>query len=201
MNEIEKQIKESCTFQNEIEEILTAIIILDDNQRDILLVGFLTNALCHYRSIVVLIERRLYHSAFALFRVLFENVVRGLYMYNTFDDDKIKKLYHSENWDAKEFFKGKMQIICKDIDNTYGNQYGKLSFEKTRKKVYSCMCDYTHTGPQQIARNFNNAQSTIESTFSEDLIVSTLSDSSILINVFAAMCFDHLKIEEKKIDQ
>ena len=97
MNEIEKQIKENFTLQNEIEEILTTIIIADDNQRDILLVGFLTNALSHYRSIVVLMEQGLYPAAFALIRVLFENVVRGLYMYNTFDDDKIKKLYHSEN--------------------------------------------------------------------------------------------------------
>lgn len=200
MNKIEQQIEENYTLQNEIEQILISIIIRDDNKRDILLVGFFRTALCHYQAITVLIEQGLYHSALALIRVLFDSIIRGLYMYNTFDEEKIEKLYHSENWEDKDFFKSKTKIMCEEVDKKYGELYGKLSFEKTRKKIYSSMCDYTHTGFEQIARNFNNMKSTIEPNFSEDLIIATLIDSNILINVFSAMCLDQLKIDVMEND-
>lgn len=187
----EKQIKENYALLREIKAINISIKIEEENKRDILLIGFFSTALCHYQSITVLIEKGLYHSALALVRVVFENIVRGLYMYNEFDSKKVDKLYKSEDWDDKQFFKGKMNMMCESVDKHYGKKYGKISFKKTKEKVYSSMCDYTHTGASQITRSLN-----IEPNFSDELILSVLTDSNILITVFSVMCLDLLKVYE-----
>lgn len=196
MNKKEEQIKENYVLLHEIKAIPISIKIEEENKRDILFIGFFSTALSHYQSITVLIEEGLDHSALALMRVLFENIVRGLYMYNEFDNEKVKKLYQSKNWDDKQFFKIQMSIMCETIDREYGNKYGEISFKKTKEKVFSSMCDYTHTGASQITRSFNDLTLAIEPSFSDELILSVLTDSNILMNVFSAMCLDHLNIDE-----
>ena len=198
MKEIEKQISRNYKLLSEIKDIHISIKIEDEHKRKILLIGFFENALDYYQSITLLIEQKLYHSALALIRVFFDNIVRGLYMYNIFSNDDIKHLYKSNNWDDKRFFKFKMNEMCEAIDKHYGKKYGEISFSKTKEIVYKDMCDYTHSGASQITRSFNNVSLSIEANFSDKLILSVLSDSHVMIAVFSSICFDQLNEKETK---
>jgi len=178
MDSIEQYIKQTREFLEKLEALLVKIDILDSNQRNMLLIGFVRNALSHYLSINILIENKLYNSAFALVRVLFENIVRGEYMYHIMDDAKIFTMYTSQNWD--NFF-GMFGDMCQALDNHYGEDF----FVKTKNTAYKMMNDYTHTGANQIARNFNEVTSKIEADFSEDLICDTLEGNFILFKTFS----------------
>jgi hypothetical protein len=43
------------------------------------------------------------------------------------------------------------------------------------------MCDYTHTGANQIARNFSDTDPAVEANFSDELILDTLEGNKQLI--------------------
>ena len=180
MNRIEAYMKCNREFLEKLEAALTKIEISDGEQRKMLLVGFIRNALTHYMSINLLIENKLYNSAFALVRVLFEGVVRGCYMYYMLDDTAISKMYASKDWD--KFF-GKFGDMCQALDAHYGEDF----FVKTKDTAWKMMNDYTHTGANQIAHNFNEAQSKIKADFSEDLICDTLEGNFVVFKTFVIL--------------
>ncbi len=175
MKKIEKHIKINYDILKEIEILSSRIEILTDNKRDTLLAGFYKNALSHYIAITFLIERKLYNSAFALIRVLFENVVRAKYMYTTFSEEKIGKLYNNQNWGAWKAFPG-VKKMCTEFDAVHNGEslYGHIS-----EKAFKIMNDYIHSGANQIARNFNEKSGVLDSSFDEDLILSALQSICI----------------------
>jgi len=180
MNRIEAYMKCNREFLEKLEAALTKIEISDGEQRKMLLVGFVRNALTHYMSINLLIENKLYNSAFALVRVLFEGVVRGRYMYHIFDDTAISKMYASKDW-GKIF--GYFGDMCQTLDTYYSEDF----FVKTKDLAWDMMNDYTHTGVNQIAHNFNEAQSKIEADFSEALICDTLKSNFEVFKTFVIL--------------
>lgn len=73
-----------------------------------------------YLSINLLIKNKLYNSAFALERILFENIIRAKTMYLFFNDTRILKMYDASNWDS--FFNNKetnIGIMCNNLDEHY----------------------------------------------------------------------------------
>ncbi|MCD8543328.1 MAG: DUF5677 domain-containing protein [Sulfurospirillum cavolei] len=180
INRIKAYMKCNREFLEKLEALLVKIEIFDSNQRNMLLIGFVRNALSHYLSINILIENKLYNSAFALVRVLFEGVVRGRYMYYILDDTDISKMYASQDWD--KFF-GKFGDMCQALDNHYGGNF----FVQTKNTAYKMMNDYTHTGANQIARNFNEATGQVEADFSEDLICDTLKSNFEVFKTFVIL--------------
>ncbi len=143
-----------------------------------------------YISIIVLIEKELYSSALALIRVLFDSMVRALYMYHTYSSKEIETVYDNDNW---EFDKTK--IMCKKLDNIYKGNF----FEDIRVIAYGGMCDYTHTGTTQIARSFNQEKGTIELDFNDNLILDTLNDIYRLMKIFSLTYFEEVGLKQKKI--
>lgn len=178
MDKIETYIKCNREFLEKLEALLFKIEILDNNQRNMLLIGFERNALSHYLSINLLIENKLYNSAFALVRVLFENIIRGAYMYRILDNATISTMCTSQKWDG---FFGKFGDMCQALDTHYGEGF----FVKTKNSAYKMMNDYTHTGVNQIARNFNEAKGQVEADFSEDLICDTLEGNFVLFKILS----------------
>ncbi|WP_041963187.1 DUF6988 family protein [Sulfurospirillum cavolei] len=183
MNKIEAYTVHNREFLEKLEAALTKIEISDSEQKKMLLAGFVRNALTHYKSINLLIENKLYNSAFALVRVLFEGVVRGCYMYHILDDEAISQMYTSQNWD--NFF-GMFGDMCQALDNHYGEDL----FVKTKNTAYKMMNDYTHTGVNQIARNFNEVTGQVEADFSEDLICNTLEGNFDLFKIFSILLLE-----------
>lgn len=82
-----------------IEKLISKVEVDDCNTRDMILIGFFNNSRIHFYSMNLLIEKKLYNSAFALVRVFFENIIKARYVYMFFEDAKIENMYQKTNWD------------------------------------------------------------------------------------------------------
>lgn len=187
MNNIEKEIIQNINLFKRIEQIITEIDIPDDNQKAMLFAAFLQDAMSHFSSMDILIEKRLYNSAFALVRIFFDTIVRGQYMIYILDEEKINVMYSSTvDWDFP-----KTKDMCSIIEAYFGN----TTLEDIRKKNYGMMCDYTHIGHTQIARHFNENTTSIEPCFDDSLILNTLQGNYILMKMFAENFIGFMKQE------
>ena len=171
---VQNQINENKNFIKKTETLMKKIVIHDNSKRNMLLIGFSSNAIKHFLSINILAEVQLYNSAFALVRVLYENVIKLEYMYFLMDDNKINTLYKFNNWD-NHF--PKISKMIKDIDSLTNAKY----YSDMHPKAYKIMNDYTHTGSIQIANNFNESTSTIESNYDDKVIINVLKSCKVLL--------------------
>lgn len=173
-NETDRQLKNNVDFVQKIESLMTKVEIMSDNKRDMLLAGFSRNVLSHFISINFLIEKKLYNSAFALERVFFENIIKLKYMYYIMSEAKIKTIYNANNWD--KHFPSIAEMVVK-IDAESETKF----YTTIKQNAYKIMNDYTHTGPNQIARNFSELDPSIDSNFSDELILDTLKGNKVLL--------------------
>ena len=172
--EINKQLKYDVILVQKIENLMTKVEIMSDNQRDMLLAGFSRNVLSHFISINFLIEKKLYNSAFALERVFFENIIRLKYMYYIMSDTKIRTIYSANNWDNHFPSIDKM---TRAIDEVFESEF----YTTVKQNAYRIINDYTHTGVNQIARNFSELDPSVDSNFSDELILDTLKGNKTLL--------------------
>ncbi|AZG37079.1 DUF6988 family protein [Shewanella psychromarinicola] len=112
----------------------------------------------HYRSILILLELRLYSSASALLRSLFESYVRGLWFYYCSSDSDITLL-------KKDKFEKEFGMLVKEIEkNTVA---GLLS---AKKNNWGTLNGLTHSGAGQVFRRVSddNISSNFDAGFIED---------------------------------
>lgn len=184
MTNIQTKIKQNRDLGKNIEDILSQLEIPDNNQKALLFTAFLKNGLSHFYSMNLLIEKKLYYSAFPFARVFFDNILRGEYSIYILDDTKIDEMYLSSNdW------KFVTKEMCQKLDDFFGN----LFFENIRQQSYGIMCDFTHTSNNQIARYFNEEKSLIESTFTDEEIIDLLEGNYNLMKRFAKNCIAFMK--------
>jgi hypothetical protein len=186
VNKIFMQLDENTALLKEIDKLLVKVTISNDNLRNKLFAGFFRNARSAFHAIDILIEKKLYNPAFSLIRVLFDNVIRALYMYNEFDDTQLSSDY---------LVFPKTKKMCKKLDSIYEDDF----FEDIRYRVYGAMCDYTHIGINQIARNFNEQNATLEANFSDGIILDALIGCNTLIKLFATMYFEKVGLKQGEI--
>ena len=134
----------------------------DDRPR--IVASCLDMALEHQKAIILLIANKLYGSAFALIRLLFEAYVRGLWLNYCANDKEIKKFKKGKI--DKEFGK-----LIEDIEKIDGYNVGTLS--KAKKAGWKVMNSFTHSGFNQIVRR--NTTSTIEPNYEEAEIEEAIS--------------------------
>ena len=175
--EIKDQIKINDELCKKIEEIISTIEIPDANQKAMLFAAFLQNSLSHFCAINILIEKRLFNSAFALIRVFFESILRGQYMAYIYDNTIVNTIYTNR----KKWKFPAPEKMCKDLDRLFEVDM----FDKIKTQSYGMMNDYTHTGHNQIARHFSEEKCTIEPDFDAALIIDTLKGNYTLMNFFA----------------
>lgn len=188
MGTTESNLKRNQDLENRIENILSQIEIEDDNQRALLFTAFLKNGLSHFYSINILIEKELYHSAFAFVRVFFDNIVRGEYSIYILDDTKINEMFTSLNdWNFPN-----AKDMCKQLDTFFSNTF----FDDIRSTSYGMMCDFTHTSNNQIARWFDEDKGLIESNYTRDEIIDLLEGNFILMERFAKNYIAFMKASE-----
>ncbi len=169
MQKILNQININKQLAYKIEDELSSIEVPDDNQKAMLFTAFLQDTLSHYYAMNILIEKQLYNSAFALVRVFFDSIVRGLYV--IYID---KEVFEKSNFP-------KTKNMCKELDKFLKTNI----FEKIRTNTYGMMCDYAHVGQNQIARHFNEESGLIQPTFEDSLIIDTLRGNYDLLELFA----------------
>jgi len=171
---IKEQLSDNIELLKKIEALMGKVDIQGDNKRDMLLAGFSRNLLSHFISISFLIEKELYNSAFALERIFFENAVKLRFMYYIMVDSKITTIYDANSWD--NHFPSMTKMVT-EIDNFIGVDF----FKEIKDKTYKVMCDYTHTGANQIARNFSDIDPAVEANFSDELILDVLEGNKSLL--------------------
>lgn len=89
----------------------------------------------HQAAIVLLLERTLYSSSFALLRCLFEAYLRGLWLRHCASDAQVT-----------DFIDGRKppKTIVAEIEDTDAFRHGELS--RIKKGAWQTLCDFTHTG-------------------------------------------------------
>lgn len=122
----------------------------------------------HHYSIVVLIDRRLYGSAFSLVRVEFEAYVRGEWLIHCATDAQVES-----------FIKGseppKLGLLISAIESALDFSEGNLVALK--KAHWSAMCEYTHTGGLHVQRW--QSELAVEPSYAEDEVHEILKFAEI----------------------
>jgi hypothetical protein len=188
MSDIEKQIEKNTLLLKKIESIAKKISITSDNKREMLFAGFFKNSLVHYHSINILCEKKLYNSAFALIRVLFEGIIRAEYLYCGFTDEQIHNIYNGGNW-GKAF--PSIGDMCKKIDTQYDVKF----YSDIKDMTYKGMNDYTHTGFRQISSNFNAENGTIKTNFKESEIINILQSNNGIVKLLSVGYFEKIGLK------
>jgi len=191
---IDKQIKDNVILVRKIESLLTKIDIMSENERDTLLAGFSRNTMSHFLSINILIENKLYNSAFALVRIYFENIIKLKYMYYIMSDKQIEEMYKAINW--KKYF-----LTIGEMVDAIDKESKVVFYSPIKEKAYKMMNDYTHTGANQIARNFSESDAFIESNFSDELILDTLKNNKTLLKTSMVVFIESIGFENKFISK
>lgn len=104
-------------------------------------------ALEHHAAICGLCDSRLFGSMFALVRVEFEAMARGLWFYHVASGEEIKKF-------QKENLKLEFGYTIENIEKKLGVSQGLLS--KIKTKQWKIFCSFTHTGHQALLRRTTN---------------------------------------------
>ncbi len=123
--------------------------------------GCFDTVLEHQVAISILLENRLYGSAFALARSVFEGYIRGIWLYKCATDSQVTR-----------FLKGKLdqtfQELIDDIEKLDGYIVGVMS--KAKKAGWTTLNGFTHTGSVQVLSR--NSDEFIESNYPESDIVA-----------------------------
>jgi hypothetical protein len=130
-------------------------LVLPQNDRVRIGIAILQLALEHYHAINVLIEARLYGSAFALARPLLEAYARGIWLLNSASDSQ-----------RQSYMKGKLPKFG-EILNAIGDipETGGFWLKEIKKKNWVQFNDLVHGGACQVARR--NTEEGIESAYPE----------------------------------
>lgn len=142
--------------------------------------GCLDVAREHQKAIVLLIAHRLYGSAFSLVRLIFEAYVRGVWLHQCASDVDLKRF---ETGALDRTF----HSLIADIERLESFSAGVLSAVK--KKSWSAMNSFTHTGFAQVVRR--NKEGTIEPNYGEAELLQAL-DFANGIALMAAVEIAHL---------
>jgi len=120
----------------------TGGLSLPADERSMIVAGCFDIALEHQAAIASLYSVGLYGSLLALLRVLAESLIRGLWLGHAATDS-----------DVRRFKKGELPKLKEMIDafeRTIDTPQGVLSGFKAT--AWNAMCDFTHTGFNQITR-------------------------------------------------
>lgn len=132
-------------------------------------------AIENQKAIPILIERKLYGSAFSLVRVQFEAYIRGLWLSKCANQTEVDQF-------KKNKIKKTFAELIQDIENIDGYKNGVLSKAKTAG--WGAMNSFTHTGMSQIARR--SSATHIEPDYDQKEIEEVLSFSNAvsLLSIF-----------------
>ncbi|TNC78535.1 hypothetical protein FHI69_04415 [Janthinobacterium lividum] len=96
-------------------------------------------------GILLLCRARSFALVFAAQRLIFEAVIRGLFIQYCIDEKKFNAFKNGETL-------GKYDSMIVEIENKLGDEV--LDFEKFRARLEGSMHHFTHTGYQHVARRY-----------------------------------------------
>jgi hypothetical protein len=132
---------------------------LPTSKRQAIVAGAWHVAVEHDQAIVLLVQERLYGSALALVRVLFEAYLRGLWLLYAATDAKVEDAGRDRFPDAT--------TMVTDLEAK------GLSLTKVKSESWRRLCSYTHTGYQQIGARLTT--SGLGSDYPDDEVIQALT--------------------------
>ncbi len=168
----EKLILESKNNVFRIFEILENRKLKRNDLRERIVAGYLSLSLEHFNSILQLTEMKMYSSAFALLRPLFDSVYRAIWFNLVASDDELKQFSTDSNYKFKETWK-----LAEEIDKKEEIDI----FHKVCKKNLNLLHDMTHGGINQISRQFSEDGRFVSTTYSDNEIIALLNGANGLL--------------------
>lgn len=169
----EKHIKKFKDYSDLIFKALNGRKLNSDNTREKVVAGYLSLAIQHHSSIILLVERNVYSSAFALLRPLFESVYRGIWFSIVSNNDELEKFCKKINYTFKS-----TKTLAKEIDEKEGTDAFFTVCENNLKFLHGM----THGGIEQISRQFDK-NGFVLVTFTNEELVSLLNNTNVLISM------------------
>ena len=145
----------------------------------------------HHQAIVFLLDRSkpVYASAFSLVRLVYESLVRGLWLQHCATDAQVQAFSTGTE-------PPRMPALLKALKSTKSFSSGQLTAIYTRS--WRAMCSYTHTGAHQVQRW--NTSDGIEANYSEaevaEILRSTGAFALLSLLGLAAICSDDALAQE-----
>lgn len=118
----------------------------------------------HHHAMVLLIEHRLYASAFALVRCQFEAYIRGQWLAHCATDDEVSR--YLKGWEPP-----KIDHLLSAVERTPGLSEKVLS--QVKSNSWRTMCGYTHTGGIHVQRW--NTNGGIEANYQPEEVLEVLT--------------------------
>lgn len=156
--------------------ILTRLDEVDfpKNIRSIIAVSCYDVVIEHHIAIGLLIKSKIYGSAFALARPLFETFIRGVWLNKCANESDLKKYQKDQ---LKKTF-GELIKEVEALDVFKSNVLSNL-----KKQAWEAMCSYTHGGIQQIGRRVSMG------VYSPDYKPGEIKEVLNLSQAFALLAF------------
>ncbi len=154
--------------------------------KNLILLGYHSIMVEHHDAIHLLIQNKLYGSAFALVRAFYEPLYRAHWVNACATDDQIYKIMK-----GKDVFP-KMNEMVEKIDNAYGT--GDF-WEMIKKNSWSPMNDYTHSGIRQLSRRF--VEDEVAPNYHLGEIVEVLDGTNMALLLMALFFFNVYKKTEE----
>ncbi len=154
--------------------------------KDMIVAGYLSLAIQHHSSIVLLIEKNLHSSAGALFRPLVEATYRGIWFALIASDKQI------EDFNAKKLKLKRTHELAKDIDKKIEGK----TFHYILKHNSPIMNGMTHGGIEQIWRQFSEKDRTIIPSFKDEELIELIHASSMNLSIMLLYFGMNIKNEE-----
>lgn len=190
-SEIISIIEKGRKIEDKISEMVTRDNYPNDN-KSLILLAYHSIEIEHHKAIHLLIQNKLYGSAFALVRSIYEPLYRAHWVNACATEKQIKKLIK-----GKDIFP-RMKLMVENIDSAYGTSN---FWQMIKSNSWSAMCDYTHTGIRQISRRFKENE--VLPNYDWDELIEILNNTNMALLLMALFFFNVFRRTEEisKIEQ
>ena len=147
--------------------------------------AYLDISLEHQEAILLLIRRKLYGSASALVRSVFDTLCRALWVCKCASTEEIEKMSRDDHF---EFPKNMMSII----DQQYASDG---FFSKIKKASWSAMSSYVHSGLLPVSRRFTG--SVIQPNYEDGELIEIMSGATMSILLLSLLFFRNTGLREE----
>ncbi|MCK5545951.1 MAG: hypothetical protein KAI27_01170 [Rhodospirillaceae bacterium] len=158
-------IKKSEDFIQWLDKQIVKLKMPSDS-RNRLAGGCLDVALEHQKAILLLIAKKLYGSAFALVRILYESYIRGIWLQHCATESQLTQF---RNGTVPLFHK-----LIEDIEKIDGFENGFLT--EFKKNSWARMNGFVHTGVEQVV--CRNTTDSIEPNYDKDEVIKSIDFSN-----------------------
>ena len=172
-NNINDNIKNAIDSFKVIAELLNDKIVGND-ERQRLLIAYFDICMEHIQSIHLLLNHKMYGSAFALVRPFYETYYRALWMLKFATDEEIEGIQNNK------FQFPYMGSKIKELDSIYS---GTDFFEKMKSYSWNAMCDYAHSGTLQLSRRWTEDE--LEPNYADAEIIEVIKGTRVILLMFA----------------